>query len=78
MKRIAATREPIIRGLATAWHPAAAAWGAWMAGCAPRQVVEHPDDLGYRLVADALLEVMDAGDWYALEHAALESRSVAV
>ncbi|MCW2995521.1 MAG: hypothetical protein JWQ18_3016 [Conexibacter sp.] len=79
MKRIAATRRPIIRGLAIAWHPAAAAWGTWLAASPGRSIVEHPDGLGYRLVADPLLEVMDAGEWYALEHAALvESRSAAV
>jgi hypothetical protein len=35
-------------------------------------VVEDPDELGYRLVCDPLLDVMDAGEWYALEHAALD------
>jgi hypothetical protein len=34
-------------------------------------LVEDPDGLGYRLVSDRLLDVMDADDWYALERAAL-------
>ncbi len=36
-------------------------------------LVEHPDRLGYELVSDPLLEVMDAEDWYALEAAAADA-----
>lgn len=42
----------------------------WMSRGPRRRVVEDPEVLGYRVVADALLEVMDAEGWYALEHAA--------
>jgi hypothetical protein len=39
----------------------------------PRMVVvEEPDALGYRLVADVLLDVMAAEDWLALERRALD------
>jgi hypothetical protein len=37
-------------------------------------ILEDPDALGYRLVADALLDVMDAEDWLALERRALAER----
>jgi hypothetical protein len=41
----------------------------------PRQVVvEDPDDLGYRLVADLLLDVLPAEDWLALERRVLADR----
>jgi hypothetical protein len=44
----------------------------------PRKVVvEDPDDLGYWLVADLLLEVMPAEDWLALERRVLTDRDVA-
>jgi hypothetical protein len=47
----------------------------------PRQprnvVVEDPDDLGYRLVADLLLDVMAAEDWLALERLVLTDRDAA-
>jgi hypothetical protein len=40
----------------------------------PRMVVvEEPDALGYRLVADVLLDVMAAEDWLALERRALDA-----
>jgi hypothetical protein len=40
----------------------------------PRKaVVEDPDELGYRLVADLLLDVMPAEDWLALERSALRA-----
>src|SRR4051794_30116162 len=43
----------------------------------PRKVVvEDPDDLGYRLVADPLLDVMPAEDWLALERRVLADRDV--
>jgi hypothetical protein len=35
-----------------------------------RRIVEDPEGLGYRLVTDPLLEIMDAERWYSLEHAA--------
>jgi hypothetical protein len=44
----------------------------------PRKaIVEDPDDLGYRLVADLLLDVMPAEDWLALERRVLADRDVA-
>jgi hypothetical protein len=42
----------------------------WMSGGPSRRVVEDPEGLGYRVVADPLLEVMEAEGWYALERAA--------
>jgi hypothetical protein len=43
----------------------------WTARRPPRRIVEDPEGLGYRLVADPLLELMDAAGWYALERAAV-------
>jgi hypothetical protein len=40
----------------------------WMSSGPRRRVVEDPETLGYRLVANPLLRVMDAEGWYALEH----------
>ena len=45
----------------------------WMSEPAPRRIVEHPDELGFRLVADALLNVMEPEDWYAIERAAVRT-----
>jgi hypothetical protein len=42
----------------------------WMAGGPRWRVVEDPETLGYRLVANPLLRVMDAEGWYALERSA--------
>jgi hypothetical protein len=36
-----------------------------------KAVIEDSDTLGYRLVADPLLDLMDVEDWQALERAAL-------
>jgi hypothetical protein len=33
-------------------------------------LIEDPDDVGYRVVSDELLAVMDAAEWFRLEHAA--------
>ena len=41
-----------------------------MSGGPRRRVVEDPEAPGYRVVADPLLEVMDAEGWYALERGA--------
>jgi hypothetical protein len=45
----------------------------WMSSGPRRRVVEDPETLGYRLVANTLLGVMDAEGWYALEHRATGS-----
>lgn len=50
---------------------------AWTTRRPPRRIVEDPEGLGYRLVADPLLELMDAAGWYALERAAADPRCVA-
>jgi hypothetical protein len=43
----------------------------WMSSGPRRRVVEDPETLGYRLVANPLLKVMDAEGWYALERSAI-------
>jgi hypothetical protein len=37
----------------------------------PMVIVEDPEDLGYRLVADPLLQLMTRDEWRALETRAL-------
>lgn len=37
-------------------------------------LVEHPDRLGYELVSDPLLELMEPEAWHALEQAALDAQ----
>jgi len=34
-------------------------------------LVEDPDELGYRVVSDELLNVMDAAEWFRLESEAV-------
>jgi hypothetical protein len=73
MIRIAAGRAPALPGLAAARR----LFAAWLARGARPLTVEDPDGLGYRLVADPLLDVMDADGWYALEHAAFAAPAAA-
>jgi hypothetical protein len=57
--------------LANAIPSSKAVTGAHLPRGGPRRrVVEDPEALGYRLVADPLLEIMDAERWYSLERAA--------
>jgi len=43
----------------------------WFWSRPPRGVlIEDPDDLGYRVVTDELLALMDAAEWFRLEHEA--------
>ena len=42
----------------------------WIESSPRPVIVEDPYELGYRLVAHPLLDVMDAERWYELEHAA--------
>jgi hypothetical protein len=44
----------------------------WTSAAPRRRVIEDPDELGYRVVADRLLDVMDADEWFALERAATD------
>jgi hypothetical protein len=42
----------------------------WTSQTTARRVVEDPDQIGYRLVSNVVLDVMDAEGWYRLERAA--------
>jgi|1186.fasta_scaffold176384_2 hypothetical protein len=44
----------------------------WMAAAPRPVIVEDPYELGYRLVADPLLDILDAEAWFELEHLAAE------
>jgi hypothetical protein len=45
---------------------------SWIGRSSRSLVVEDPEQLGYRLVSDPLLDVLPAEEWFALERAATD------
>ncbi|HMJ35467.1 MAG TPA: hypothetical protein VK501_16280 [Baekduia sp.] len=43
---------------------------SWIGGGPRGSIIADPDALGYRLVADPLLDIMSAEEWYEVERAA--------